>query len=215
MKSTSPLGTLVPSENAGLASLYGKTISLNYKLCDWFEPPSRDPELHMDHARPTVQIPGPGQVSPADLKCIQLNIRAGHIIFGSKPLPRFEKNPDVLESHLNMVRGNFKDAVVKDHVLTIIRGNANDGGYNKLEILNLLLDAERRDPNTGKGGRNRPDILKYLQEACDYIRDSEGGISQVQSEESTTVPNGSNIPVKMATVNPKKFLADALKPKTS
>jgi hypothetical protein len=208
-----PLGVTTPTIRVATAdSLHGKTVSLNYKVCDYFDAPSRDTRLFMNHDRPTIQIPARGLINQQDLHCLFLKFRAGHIVLGDKPIPRFEKQPNVLEEHLNMIKGAYKFEFIKEHINKIVNGSYLIGGYSKLEILESMLDAETRDPATGLGGKNRKVVMEYLDKAIQVVRNSEGGSGRVRSEKVTTPDSsasGATRPkAKISSAAAKKMLGD-------
>lgn len=188
--------------------LAGRTISLNLKSCKWFMPPTQDPRLRMTADSPTVTIPE--TAASEDLECIFLKMKANHIIFGSTPKPEFVKQEDVLEKHLNMIKQQFPENVVIDHVTSVVQGVNLDGGYNKLEILEAMLEAEEINPVTRKGGRNRPKVIKHIREAIQYVEEVYGGVSRVKREEFTPSSDGASLreytPAKVSGPKARDFL---------
>ena len=182
-KEVKPLGTTVTGTAvSGPQSLYGQTVSLNFKLRKYFDSPTRDPILHMDTDRPTITIPNAGHISAEDLKCIWVNMKHGHIVLGGVPTPQFTKTPDVLEGHLSMVKQIFPAEIVKEHIKKIVSGQSLDGGYTKLEILEAMYDIEERHYSAGRGGRTRKEVLDFIKEAVKYVEDAYGGVSRVNVE---------------------------------
>jgi hypothetical protein len=171
--------------------LRGKMVSLNLKSCKWFLPPSQDPRLSLNTEEPSVKIPE--TASPADLECIYLKMKAGHIVLGAIPVPEHTKVQDVLQAHLNMVKQQFPEPVVLDHIKAIVGGVNLDGGYSKIEILEALLEAEEVNPVTRKGGRNRPKVINLIREAITYVEEVYGGHSRVKREDFVPSNDGSSL----------------------
>lgn len=184
------VGKSLNAEVMNSVQLKGVTVSLNMKNCKWFLPPSQDPRLKLDTDSPTVKIPDDARRD--DLDCIFLKLKAGHFVIGDSPIEEFTKNPESLQGHLNMIQHQFSVQVVKDHINSIVNGNNNDNGYSKIEILEAMLKAEEINPATGKGGRNRPDVVKYLREAIHHVEDVFGGVSSVKREEIVPARDGSS-----------------------
>lgn len=189
-------------------SLRGKIVSLNLKTCKWFLPPTQDPRLSLSADEPTMQIPD--TASPEDLKCIFLKMKAGHIVLGSTPVPEHTKMADVLEKHVNMIKQKFPENIVLDHVKSVVQGVNLDGGYNKLEILEAMLEAEEVNPVTRKGGSNRPKVVAFIREAIQYVEEVYGGHSRVKREEFVPARDGSSLreytPAKIAGPKARSFL---------
>lgn len=176
------IGTQLPGGN-GPHSLYGKTVSLNMKAAKWLDFPTRDPQLHLDTERPTMTIPERGHINARDLNGIWSALKSGTIVLGEEPVPEFDKQVEVLEQHLNVVKSNYPLEYIKDYTKnTIISGANNQGGYSKIEIFELMIEAEEQNPITGQGGKNRQPVLDWLKECLDYCQEMFGGHSRVRTE---------------------------------
>lgn len=196
------------SADISASQLIGKVVSLNLKSCKWFLPPSQDPRLSLNTDNPTMNIPD--TASPQDLECVLLKMRAGHIVLGATPVEEHTKQADVLERHINMVKTHFPESVVIDHIKGIVQGVNLDGGYNKLEILQAMLESEELNPVTRKGGRNRVKVISMLREAIEYVEETYGGISRVKREEFVPSRDGSShrefVPAKVQGDKARSFL---------
>lgn len=179
MKELKAFGTKIV-EPLGPNQLKGKNVSLNFKNCKWFLPPSQDYRISLNMEHPTALVPD--DISAEDLMCVFNKIKAGHIVLGTKPVEEFTKQADVLEKHLNMIRQNFPETTVKEYIEQVARGPNLDGGYTKLEIFEKMLEQEEKNPITGKGGRNRPGVITHLKEALEYCTSFYGGHSAVREE---------------------------------
>lgn len=192
------------SEPVGPEALCGRTISLNLKQCKYLDVRTRDPNLHMDVAHPTVTVPAHGNVADTDLECLMMNLKAGMIVIADKPIPEFTKEPDKLEVHVNVVKMNMPADYVKEHVKKIVNGPNLDGGYNKIEILETLLAIEEKSEKNPTG-RNRKEVVSWINDALQYVTRVYGGISKVKSEEFVPAADGSSLrSYKPANVTPDK-----------
>lgn len=191
MAKASVVGKSLSEKEVTPHDLAGKTVSLNLKNCKWFMSPTQDPRLTMTAENPTITIPE--TASTEDLQCVYLKMKASHIVFGGTPVPEFTKQVDVLEKHLNMIRGQFPENIVIDHVTRVVQGVNLDGGYNKIEILEAMLEAEEINPVTRKGGRNRQKVMNHIREAIKYVEEVYGGVSRVKREEFTPSSDGASL----------------------
>lgn len=184
------LGTRI-AQAIGPEQLRGKIISLNLKKCKWFVPPSEDSRLMVTAKNPTIEIPDSARKE--DLECILLKLKAKHFVIGPTPIPEHTKQPDALKRHTNMVLEYFDKDIVKDHVKKIVNGPNLDGGYSKLEILQEMLGIEEVNPATGRGGRNRREVVDFIREAISYVEEVYGGVSKVHKEEFIPAQDGSSL----------------------
>jgi len=187
-KPIKPLGTTVPSTKRTLAAkdLHGLTVSLNYKACNWLKTPSG--AVWMNHDNPTYTVPAEGEISDEDLQIIFKKLRARHLVLGPKPKEQFEKQPDVLQRYLGYLRDRLTPMdTIKNVIGKIVTGPSMVGGYSKIELIELMLAAEMRNPVTRTGGLGRQEVIEELQRAKTYIEQNYGGISAVTSETGATV----------------------------
>lgn len=159
---------------------WGKPISLNYKFCDYLGLPSG--KVVLDHDNPTF-IPRKGELTKEDLLCISKNLGLKRIVQADQPVQRFEKNPDALKRHCDFMKLRIGVEEFKDYLGRVVNGNERDGGYDRIEILEAMLEAEEWNPITKSGGLNRPEFIAELKKAIDYVTKLYGGkVSRVTSE---------------------------------
>lgn len=203
------IGRDVP-DVVGPASLYGVTLSLNMKVCKYLDVESRDRNLHFDTYEPTKTVPQAGHVRPRDLEGIFRALQTGHLVVGSEPIPEFDKQMEVMEEHLGVIKNTVPFEFIKSYISDkIVNGPNLNGGYTKLEILETMLEEEAFNPLTGKGGRNRTAVVDFLKEAIQYVVDTYGGVSKVKSEEIVhdQSSSGRTLPtVRMDAQKASKFL---------
>jgi hypothetical protein len=179
------IGAEVPTRKPGPADMYDKPWSLNYKRCDYIELPSR--AIILDHDNPTF-IPRRGKISTEDLNCLFKNALLKKIVPGTIPEPKFDKNVNALQRHIDFLKLRVQLPEVKEYIGNIVNGPSLDGGYEKIDILEAMIAAEEVNPLTRKGGQNRPDVLKELRDAVKYVFSFYGGrISPVSTEVSRPV----------------------------
>lgn len=197
-----PLGVTVPSE-APVPTLVGRTVSLNFRNCDWLLSPSG--AIMLTHETPTYAVPS--DIRPEDLSCLEIKLKMNHLVLGDKPAPRHEKIPGRLAQVLRALEDHRIDRV-KEDIAKIVAGPNVDGGFTKLELLEELYAAEERNPLTQKGGRNREEVLKYLKKAISFVTQNFGGVSKVYKEASPArpTPTSSGRPMgEGGNVDAKKF----------
>jgi len=179
------------NEVVGPEQLRGQFVSLNMKNCKWFMSPTQDQRLSMNLDNPTVKIPD--TCNREDLECLMLKLKAKHLVIGKTPVEEFTKEPDRLKVHLNMITEHFPEKNVLDHVKVVVNGVNLDGGYNKLEILERMLEAEEINPVTRRGGKNRPKVVAFIREALQYVEEMYGGVSKVTREDFSPAKDGSSL----------------------
>lgn len=157
-KITSLAGTVGNAPSASLASVKrGDTVSLNFKRRCYFEVGS----FILASDNPTEVIPE--DITAQELEVINRAVNNGHIVLSKTPLPRQDKDINLLEKYINIldnardVQKNFHPAVVE-----IAKMGGTFGGYNKHELLDLLLQHEINN-------KCRNVFIEYLHYAMEKI----------------------------------------------
>lgn len=179
-----PLGAEVPSANVGAQSILGQTLSINFKRADFLETPSR--KIRLDHDNPTVHLPeDEADIDPVDLQALWMCLQRGRVVQGDKPVAAMAQQPSRIQHYIDNLKLDADISLIKRLVSKVVNGPYTQGGFTKIEILERMLAAEERVPGSNRGGRNRPEVLKMLRSAIDFVDRAYGGSSGVTTEHET------------------------------
>jgi len=188
---------------AGPESLFGKTLSLNYKACDWMELPIS--KILLNHKTPTFTVPSKGNISQADLVVLWKKIEIGHLTYGDKPIPRYTKNPNKLQELLELFRRPRHLDLVKEDITSVVVGPNIVGGYDKLAILEEIRAFEAGESTFGKGLK-RKEVLKTLDAAISHVTNVRGGVGRVEQSYEPRDEKQAHVTTRQTTMDPSRFL---------
>jgi len=153
-------------ENTGVLgvmnSYKGQFISLNMKVAPFFgigtlEDGSNKIWLSANNWFDQV----PDNLTEEEVDMLTRAIRDKKVILGKRWIPAIDKDKEVKNKYIKHVKSfKFCTEEFKDIVRGLVR-RKKEGNYTAIELLRAMIETER-------AANNRPDFVKYLEDAIDH-----------------------------------------------